>query len=108
VTSADWPGFKGDNAFKKSGIWRGKKKDGIFFIGLECDVPDMDIAFVSLRQRGRNRRNAASSVTVQKLDPLLGWTDVIHATKIGKKYFARVSGRGNDRRLTADYYAVMV
>jgi len=63
------------------GFWRGRKSNGIFFIGLTCDMPDMSITGVTLTQR---EVHTASTVTVQKLDPLQGWTDVAISTQVAK------------------------
>lgn len=74
-------GFAGKNAFKdgNKAYWGGRKHLGIFFIGLECDMPEMPITGVTLKQRSIN---SASHVTVQKLDKFQGWTDVATATQV--------------------------
>merc|ERR1711862_431135 len=74
IRSAAKSKFKSNNAFRDSRkIWRGLKRGDTFYIGLKCAMLDMPITGVMLKQTGRN---AASTVKIQKLDPVEGWIDV--------------------------------
>jgi len=107
VTSSDYQRkFKGDNAFddKKKSYWRGRKSDGMFYIGLTCDMADMPITAVTLKQRAVH--NTASTVTVQKLDPFQRWTDVATTSIQAHPDKTTILYASNDRRLTTEFVMV--
>lgn len=70
ITSRDCcKGFEGSNAFRDEAVWwGGRKNNGIFFIGLQCPVPEMHITKVMLLQGvTSDSKHTAALVQVQKL-----------------------------------------
>jgi hypothetical protein len=104
ITSADCcRGYEGVNAFRDNGAWwGGRKKNGIFFIGLQCRVPVMDVVKVTILQ-GADSRSAhtASDIWVEKLVPgSQDWQHVAARSYVGINEAVTLFDEFGPRRLS--------